>query len=483
MSPFDSLRSMMSVPDMAAAIRDGLIGEDALIPTPTGPKRLVYADYVASGRALRQVEDLIRDDVLPFYANTHSESSFVGAYMTRLREEARRIISMSAEAPESHVTLFSGSGATSGLNQLVRLLDVERVASEGRAVVLVGPYEHHSNILPWRDAGAEVIELPEGPLGGPDTEALESCLRRNEGADLVIGAFSAASNVTGTLTDVDRVTTILRRHGALSVWDYACAAPYMPVTVGQGTARKDALVFSAHKFVGGPGASGVLICDRSLARRAGPTRPGGGTVDFVSPWSHRYSGNLIDREEGGTPNIVGDIRAAMAVLIRDMVNRQWLHERQQVLRERALSAWRRIPNLQVLGHEPGRAALPIFPLVFRDAARRPIDPGAAARALSDRYGLQVRGGCSCAGPYGHRLLGIGRLESERLLARIAAGEACAKPGWVRLNLSPYLEDGKADWIIETITDFACSVAGSGDWQGEAAHAAVTQAAAPAARTG
>jgi selenocysteine lyase/cysteine desulfurase len=173
----------------------------------------------------------------------------------------------------------------------------------------------------------------------------------------------------------------------------------------------------------------------------------------------------------------------MAVLIRDMVDRHWLHERHRFLRERALSVWRRIPNLQVLGHEPGRAALPIFPLVFRDAARRPIDPVAAARALSDRYGLQVRGGCSCAGPYGHRLLGIGRLESESLLARIAAGEVCAKPGWVRLNLSSYLEDSKADWIIETIADFAHAVGRSGDWQGDAAFAAVTQAADPAARTG
>lgn len=452
MSPFDRLKTLIADPDMAAIIRKGLIGEGVVIPSDNGDRPLVYADYVASGRALRQVEDVIRDRVLPFYANTHSETSFVGAYMTHLREEARGIIEAALKVPPTHGMLFCGNGATAGLNRIVRLVDLENTARTSRAVVLVGPYEHHSNILPWRESGAEVSEIPEGPDGGPDPEALETALKGAAGASLVIGSFSAASNVTGTFTDVDRVTRMLKRYGAMAVWDYACAGPYVPITVGQGLARKDAIVISAHKYTGGPGASGILVINREFARLKAPSHPGGGTVEFVSPWGHDYYDDLIEREEGGTPNILGDVRAAMAILIRDMVDTDWLKSRLETLRQRALAAWKDVPGLTVLGHEPGHEALPVFSLILHDAAGRPVNAERAARMMSDLYGLQVRGGCSCAGPYGHRLLGIEQAELEKIRARVLAGEA-AKPGWVRLNLSPYLEDAKADWIIDTVAEF------------------------------
>ncbi|WP_281243207.1 aminotransferase class V-fold PLP-dependent enzyme [Ruegeria marina] len=256
----------MSHPDVAATIRQGVIGEGRTVPTSERPKPLVYADYVASGRALRQIEEIMLDEVLPFYANTHNESSFVGAFMTRLREEALEIIAAALLVPESHAVLFCESGATEGLNRIVRLLDIERVARNGRAVVLIGPYEHHSNILPWRESGATVVEIAEDAGGRPDADAMEAALRAHAGADLIVGSFSVASNVTGTLTDSERVTRTLKQHGALAIWDYACAGLYVPITLGDGDARKDAIVISAHKFVGGPGASGLLICDRSRRR-------------------------------------------------------------------------------------------------------------------------------------------------------------------------------------------------------------------------
>lgn len=446
----------MSHPDVVAAIRQGVIGEGRAVPTSEGLKPLVYADYVASGRALRQIEEIMLDEVLPFYANTHSESSYVGAFMTRLREEAREIIATALQVPKSHAVLFCGSGATEGLNRIVRLLDIERVARNGRAVVLIGPYEHHSNILPWRESGAKVVEIPEAFKGGPDPAALEAALRAHADADLIVGSFSAASNVTGTLTDTERVTRTLKRHGALAIWDYACAGPYVQITLGD----SDAIVISTHKFVGGPGASGLLICDRSLGRRPVPSRPGGGTVTFVSPWAHRYSDSFTDREEGGTPNILGDIRAGLTIALRDLVDDTWLAERQEALRQRALTCWSNISGLDVLGHEPEKRALPIFSLVFRDGAGEALDPGEVALLLSERYGLQVRGGCSCAGPYGHRLLGIDRAMSERLVARLDSGLAISRLGWVRLNLSPYLDEAKADWIIATIAEFAHEFAGA-----------------------
>lgn len=458
-SPFDALTARLAGPDPAAAIRQGLIGEDALIDTPFGQRQLIYADYVASGRALAQVEDTIRETVLPYYANTHSDSSHVGAFMTRVREESRALIGRLIGADAAHAVLFSGSGATAGLNQLVALLDLRALRAAGqRVVVLIGPYEHHSNLLPWRESGAEVREIPEGADGGPDLAVLEAQLNEVTGAVLRIGAFSAASNVTGTLTDTDSVTALLHRHGALAVWDYACAAPYGPVSLGFGQAQKDALVFSAHKFVGGPGASGVLVVRRSAIARVTPTRPGGGTVAFVSPWAHRFSPDLIEREEGGTPNILGDIRAGLAMLVTSRVDPDWMAARHEDLRQRALAVWRRTPGLTVLGHDRGHRALPIFSLVFSDAAGAPVEPGAVSRALSDRYGLQTRAGCSCAGPYGHRLLGIDLEASHHLMRRIDRGEAVRRPGWVRLNLSPFFADDKAQQVIRSVADFARLIA-------------------------
>ena len=297
-------------------LRDGLIGEGVLIPGLHREVPLVYADYVASGRALRQVEDFVVAKVLPFYANSHTEASYCGSYMTRLRREARAEIARIVDAREEDAVIFAGSGATAGLNRLVSLLGVQKA---DRPVVLIGPYEHHSNILPWRESKAEVIEIPEAVRGGPDIQALEAALVEQAGADLVIGSFSAASNVTGIITDPDPVTRLLKAHGALAVWDYAGGGPYLPMDMGSDGARKDAIVVSPHKFPGGPGASGVLVVNQTAVQSSCPSWLGGGTVSFVSPWRHDYSTDLATREEAGTPNIIGDIRATLAFLVKDAV--------------------------------------------------------------------------------------------------------------------------------------------------------------------
>lgn len=451
----DFIATLRNVPDLHDRIRAGLIGEDVQIEGPFGPRPLIYADYVASGRALRQVEDFIRDHVLPYYANTHTQASYCGQYMTRMREAARAEIARMVGADAETSVIFAGSGSTAGINRVVGLLDLQGLVAAGqRAVVLSGPYEHHSNILPWRETGAGVIEIGEAATGGVDQDHLKQALQRAQGAALIVGAFSAASNVTGILEDVDGVTRILRAHGALAIWDYGCAGPYCAMDMKSGTdAQKDAIVFSPHKFPGGPGTSGVAVIRDTVARRATPTLPGGGTVSFVSPWGHVYSDSLTAREEGGTPNVIGDIRAALVMLVKQALGQGWLDARQKDLRARALRVWRSNDRIELLG-VPQADALPIFSFRIRDGQGGLVHHQFFTRLLSDLYGIQARGGCACAGPYGHRLLGVGRAESDATIDALARGEETVKPGWVRLNLSALMTDTKVDLIIEAVDNLA-----------------------------
>ncbi len=299
------------------SLAKGLVGEGMMIPGPAGEVPLVYADYVASGRALQQVEAFIATQVLPYFANSHTEASFCGAYVTRLRRAARAEIARLTQASARDAVIFAGSGATAGLNRLVSLLGVNEARDP---VVFIGPYEHHSNILPWRESKAKVVEIPEAREGGVDLGALEAALAAHAGSDLLIGSFSAASNVTGIVTDPDPISRLLHAAGGLAIWDYAGAGPYLPISMqGANGAHKDAVVVSPHKFPGGPGASGVLIVNQDATRTRSPSWPGGGTVSFVSPWGHDYSEDLAAREEAGTPNVIGDIRAALAFLVKEAV--------------------------------------------------------------------------------------------------------------------------------------------------------------------
>jgi selenocysteine lyase/cysteine desulfurase len=447
----------LALPNRIERLRAGIIGEGIEIPGPFGPRALVYADYVASGRALRQVEEFVLGSVLPYYANSHTEASFCGGQMTGMRRAARRAIARLCGADEGYATVFAGAGATAGINRLIALLGVDEAVRSGRrAVVLVGPYEHHSNILPWRESGADVIEIAEAADGGPDLADLETALRASGADTLKIGAFSAASNVTGIVTDADAVTRVLRRHGALAVWDYAGAGPYLPIDMRAGSdAAKDAVVISPHKFLGGPGASGVMIVRRGAVVRDRPVQSGGGTVRFVSPWTHSYSDDVAVREEAGTPNVVGDIRAALAFLVKDAIGQDFMDARHENLRRRAVAVWSRNPRIEILGNAGAERRLPIFSLRVRDALTGDmIHQQLFTRMLSDCHGIQARGGCACAGPYAHRLLGIDRAGSEALQAAILSGEELRKPGWTRLNFSALLDDAKADFIIDAVDRLA-----------------------------
>ena len=391
-------------------IRRSVIGDDEVLDGPFGARRLVYADHTASGRSLSFIEDFIRDRVLPLYANTHTEASATGRQTTALREEARRIIHAAVNGSSEDVVVFCGSGATGAIDKLVRLLDLARPGAE-RPVVFIGPYEHHSNELPWRESSAEVVTIREDAAGGIDVAHLEAELDRHAHRAVKIGSFSAASNVTGIVSDVDRIAIALHRHGALSCWDYAAAGPYLPIDVnaspavpGGHLAYKDAVFLSPHKLAGGPGTPGVLVAKRGLLRSRVPSVPGGGTILFVSPSGHSYHPDPAVREEAGTPAIVESIRAGLVFALKEAVGAEEIRRRESAFARRALASWGRNPQIRILGSsEPERLA--IVSLGVRHP-RGWLHANFVVAVLSDLFGIQARSGCFCAGPYIHRMYPI-----------------------------------------------------------------------------
>ncbi|MFY3678091.1 aminotransferase class V-fold PLP-dependent enzyme [Achromobacter xylosoxidans] len=452
--PLRQFQQSLQSPDIIASLADGLIGKDAVIEGPFGLKPLVYADYVASGRALMQVERFVLEHVLPYYANSHTEASFCGGFITRLRREARAVVGRCCGAGDEHAVIFSGSGATMGINRLVHLLGVPAALAAGRKVrVVMGPYEHHSNILPWRECGADIVVLAESPQGGPDLDELDAALQAPAGT-LVICALSAASNVTGIVADVEAITRRVKRAGARMIWDYAGGAPYLDIRMTPAAdAPIDAIVFSPHKFIGGPGASGILIVRRDAVVPTTPTFPGGGTVKFVSPMNHDYSASLEAREEAGTPNVVGDIRAALVLLVKEALGADLMARRNAAFVRRALARWQGHPRLELLG-SLSAPRLPIFSFRVRNGRGGYIHQQLVTRMLSDRFGIQARGGCACAGPYVHNLLEIDEAESARMRQAILDGREIEKPGFIRLNFSVLLSDAKADFILDSVLALA-----------------------------
>jgi selenocysteine lyase/cysteine desulfurase len=449
---FDELRSL---------IREQEVGRGVAVATPYGRRILCYADLTATGRFLQFIEAWLTE-LRPFYANTHTAVSTTGRIMSRLREEAREVVGRSVHASPQDVVLFVGSGATAAINKLVGLLGfrisepLERahhlrahIPEEERPVVFVGPYEHHSNELPWVESIADVVEIELDAEGAISLSDLASKLAAYGDRRRKVGAFSAASNVTGVLTDVRAVARILHEASALATFDYAASGPYVPIDMHPSDPREriDALSISTHKFMGGPNSSGVLVAHRDLFVTRTPERPGGGTVAYVGGPVHTeidYTTRLDEREEGGTPSIIGDLRAGVAFLLKDMLGPERILAHEKDLAARAIARLSKHPRIRIYGPlaAPRLAILPFNV----DGLHHDF----VSTLLDHLFGIQNRAGCSCAGPYGHRLLGVDREASQRYRELLGRGVLAIKPGWVRVSIPYYASDDEVDFILSAI---------------------------------
>uniref|UniRef100_A0A7S0EH03 Aminotransferase class V domain-containing protein n=1 Tax=Hanusia phi TaxID=3032 RepID=A0A7S0EH03_9CRYP len=442
-------------------IEQSVIGAGMQIQTPFGPRKLTYADYTASGRSLTFIEDAIRNVVLPHYANTHTTVSHTGRQTSKYREEARNIVLESVNGrKDNDVVVFTGSGCTAAIYKTAQLLQhrqdwKDSVGTPEAPLVIIGPYEHHSNILPWRESGADVVEVQLSSTGQIDQQHLRRVLQQYSNRRVKVGSFSAASNVTGILTDVEAVATILHEHGALAMFDYAAAGPYVDIDMNPSRplAYKDAVFISPHKFVGGPSTPGVLVFKKDSLygpcyNRGAPVTPAGGTVLFVSEISHQYLDSVEEREEGGTPEIVGAIRCGLVFRLKMEVGPSTIVEREHHYWSEARAAWESNKTIIVLG-DTTAPRLSIVSFVVAHGNKL-VHHNFVASLLNDLFGVQGRAGCSCAGPYGQKLFNISPAAALSLEQTALQGEEGIKPGFVRINFNFFISPHMARFLIDAV---------------------------------
>jgi selenocysteine lyase/cysteine desulfurase len=452
-----------------APFRENIIGYNKSFLSPYGEMKIVYADWIASGRMYRPIEEKICELFGPLVGNTHSESSATGTAMTHAYHQAHEIIKKHCNAGTDDVILTAGSGMTGmvcklqrmlGLRVPEQLLDFLKLPDELRPVVFVTHMEHHSNQTTWLETISEVVVISPNDEGLPDLNDLETQLKKYKNKKLKIGAFTACSNVTGIETPFYELSRIMHRNDGFCFIDFACSAPYVEIDMHppDPEAKLDAIFFSPHKFLGGPGSTGVLIFDSQLYKNKVPDLPGGGTVDWTNPWGqHKFVSNIEAREDGGTPAFLNAIKAALCIQLKEEMGADKMRKREEELVKIAFKEMRKIPGMHILADniEERLGAISFY---IDD-----IHYNLIVKLLNDRFGVQVRGGCSCAGTYGHYLLHIDRELSKRITDKINKGDFSERPGWVRMSIHPTMTNEELYFITNAIGEIVANV---NQWQSE-----------------
>jgi selenocysteine lyase/cysteine desulfurase len=436
--------------------RNNIIGIDQYFQSPFGKKKIIYADWTASGRLYRPIEEKLLNEIGPFVANTHTETSVTGSAMTLAYHEARNIIKKHVNASKDDVLITVGTGMTGAINKFQRILGIKlnenlkdhtKVPEEKRPIIFVSHMEHHSNQTSWLETIAKVRVIPSNENGLPCVEKLKELIDEYSECPIKIAAITGCSNVTGIRTNYHEIAKIMHQNNGLCFVDFACSAPYVNIDMHPEDEEQylDAITFSPHKFLGGPGASGVLIFNKKLYKNLVPDNPGGGTVSYTNPWGdHDYIDDIETREDGGTPGFLQAIRIALSIELKEQMGVQNILDREHELNQIIFSKLSKIENLKFLAPEH-TDRLGVFSFYIEK-----MHYNLVVKLLNDCFGIQTRGGCSCAGTYGHYLLHVDQLTSKAIEQKILEGCLMERPGWVRMSIHPTMTKEEVEFICDAI---------------------------------
>ncbi len=436
--------------------RKNIVGINQTFQSPYGEQKLIYTDWTASGRLYAPIEDKLLNQFGPFVANTHTETSTSGAAMTLAYHEARKIIKKHVNATDDDVLITTGSGMTGVVNKFQRILGLKvaenlkehtTIPEELRPIVFVSHMEHHSNQTSWLETIADVEVVPCDDEGLLCLKEFEKCIQKHQDRNIKIASITSCSNVTGIKTPYHEVAKMIHKYNGLCFVDFACCAPYVDIDMHPENEEEylDAIFFSPHKFLGGPGSAGVLIFNKKLYKNTIPDNPGGGTVSYTNPWGeHDYFDDVETREDGGTPGFLQTIKIALSVQLKEKMGVNNIKKREDEINTIVFKTLESLPEVKILAPNH-KDRLSIFSFYFEKYHFNLV-----VKLLNDRFGIQTRGGCSCAGTYGHFLLNVDQETSNRIKDEILHGCNTQKPGWVRLSIHPTITSEELHFICESL---------------------------------
>jgi selenocysteine lyase/cysteine desulfurase len=455
-----STETTISLEQYFQQFRKNIIGIDQEFESPFGKKKIIYTDWTASGRLYRPIEEKMMNDFGPFVANTHTETTVSGTAMTMAYHESKHIIKEHVNAGDDDVLITTGTGMTGVINKFQRILGLKlpenlkpyaNIPEEKKPIVFISHMEHHSNQTSWLETIAKVEVIPACEKGLLCLDSFALLLEKYKDHSLKIASITSCSNVTGIKTPYHEVAKLMHRHNGVCFVDFACSAPYVEIDMHpkDPEAYLDAIFFSPHKFLGGPGTSGVLVFNKKLYKNMIPDHPGGGTVSWTNPWGeHKYVDNIEEREDGGTPGFLQVIKTALSIKLKQQMGIDNILAREHEIVSYVFEKLGNVDNINILaGQHKNRLGVISFYI-------KGLHFNLGVKLLNDRFGIQTRGGCSCAGTYGHYLLHVDQETSHKLTEKITCGDLIEKPGWIRMSIHPTTTNDEIRFVCESIKSLA-----------------------------